>query len=170
MAINECIAAQWRCGPGCDSSTTTPALVYFPPGTYLVSKPVIAYYYSQFVGNPNDRAIIKASPSFKGMSVIDADPYYPNTGDNWYTNQNNFFRSIRNLIIDGREMAKSSYADGAPSGIHWQVSQATSLVNIKIIMDSTPETNHRGLFIDNGSGGYMADMEFEGGKFGMWTG
>lgn len=104
------------------------------------------------------------------MAVLDADPYYPNTGDNWYQNQNNFFKSVRNLIIDGRDMAINSYPDAKPAGIHWQVSQATSLVNVKIIMNSDPTMNHRGLFIDNGSGGYMVDMEFEGGKFGMWTG
>src|SRR5687768_15653202 len=35
-----------RCGLGCDSSTNTPALVYFPPGTYVVSSPIIPYYYT----------------------------------------------------------------------------------------------------------------------------
>src|SRR5690349_1570134 len=35
-AINKAIADGNRCGQGCSSSTTTPALVYFPPGTYSV--------------------------------------------------------------------------------------------------------------------------------------
>jgi len=40
-AINSAISSGTRCGQGCDSSTTQPALVYFPPGTYLVSSPII---------------------------------------------------------------------------------------------------------------------------------
>ena len=32
-AINSAITAGSRCGSGCASSTLTPALVYFPPGT-----------------------------------------------------------------------------------------------------------------------------------------
>ncbi len=40
-AINKAVADGDRCGEGCDSSTTTPAIVYFPAGTYVVSKPII---------------------------------------------------------------------------------------------------------------------------------
>jgi glucan 1,3-beta-glucosidase len=40
-AINSAISSGGRCGQGCDSSTTQPALVYFPPGTYIVSSPII---------------------------------------------------------------------------------------------------------------------------------
>ena len=36
-AINKAVADGERCGEGCDSSTTTPAIVYFPAGTYAVS-------------------------------------------------------------------------------------------------------------------------------------
>lgn len=42
---NEIRTQRWtdqnRCGNGCGSSTTTPALVYFPSGSYLVSAPII---------------------------------------------------------------------------------------------------------------------------------
>jgi glucan 1,3-beta-glucosidase len=44
---------------------------------------------------------------------------------NWYTNQNNFFRQIRNFHIDTTAMPV-----GVGAGIHWQVAQATSLQNI----------------------------------------
>jgi hypothetical protein len=33
-ALNACLAQGNRCGKGCDSSTVTPALLYFPPGMY----------------------------------------------------------------------------------------------------------------------------------------
>lgn len=42
-AINKAVSDGDRCGEGCDSSTTTPAIVYFPAGTYAVSAPIIQY-------------------------------------------------------------------------------------------------------------------------------
>ena len=96
--INAAISDGNRCGQGCDSSTVTPALIYFPPGTYLVSAPLIQYYYTQFVGDAVTLPTIKAAPSFTGIAVIDSDPYGSN--GNWYTNQNNFFRQVRNFVID----------------------------------------------------------------------
>lgn len=91
--------------------------MYFPAGTYLVSKPVVQLYYTQFVGDPLDLPIIKAMPSFEGMAVIDSNPYLDG-GVNQYTNQNNFFRQIRNFIIDLTAMPPNSGV-----GIHWQVAQ-----------------------------------------------
>lgn len=76
-AINKAVSDGDRCGEGCDSSTTTPALVYFPAGTYAVSAPLIQYYYTQFVGDINNLPTIKATAAFEGMAVIDADPYIP---------------------------------------------------------------------------------------------
>lgn len=49
-AINAAISAGSRCGIGCDSTTTAPALVYIPSGTYVVSAPLIALYYTQIIG------------------------------------------------------------------------------------------------------------------------
>lgn len=86
-AINAAIQAGNRCMKGCDSSTTSPGLIYFPSGTYLVSKPIIAVYYSQLVGDAANLPIIKAAGSFSGIAVIDSDPY-ESDGKNWYTNQN----------------------------------------------------------------------------------
>ncbi|PKX93882.1 exo-beta-1,3-glucanase Exg0 [Aspergillus novofumigatus IBT 16806] len=165
-AINQAMSSGNRCGKGCDSSTTTPALVYFPPGTYVVSKPIIQYYYTQIVGDAVNLPVIKASADFTGMAVIDADPY-ENDGSNWYTNQNNFFRAIRNLVIDLRAMPMSSGA-----GIHWQVGQATSLQNIRfeMIRGGGDANKQQGIFMDNGSGGFMSDLTFNGGNYGMFVG
>ncbi|GFF23472.1 glucan 1,3-beta-glucosidase [Aspergillus udagawae] len=165
-AINQAMSSGNRCGKGCDSSTTTPALVYFPPGTYVVSKPIIQYYYSQIVGDAINLPVIKASAGFTGMAVIDADPY-ENDGSNWYTNQNNFFRAIRNLVIDLTAMPMSSGA-----GIHWQVGQATSLQNIRfeMVRGGGDANKQQGIFMDNGSGGFMSDLVFNGGNYGMFVG
>ena len=47
-AIQRAMSAGNRCEPGfCQSSTTSPAIVYFPGGTYLISSAIIDYYYTQ---------------------------------------------------------------------------------------------------------------------------
>lgn len=165
-AINQAISSGDRCGEGCDSSTLTPALVYFPPGTYVVSEPILQYYYTQLVGDALNIPTIKAAAGFSGMAVIDADPYNT-TGGNWYTNTNNFYRQIRNFVIDLTAMPQSSGA-----GIHWQVAQATSLQNIRFEMvQGGGDANHQqGIFMDNGSGGFMSDLIFNGGNYGMFLG
>jgi hypothetical protein len=46
-------------------------------------------YYTQFIGDPHDRPIIKGCDKFTGIALIDVDPYIPNqaqpdgTGVNW---------------------------------------------------------------------------------------
>ena len=85
-AINAAITAGSRCGQGCDSTTITPAIVYFPAGTYSISAPLIQYYYTQFIGDATKLPVIKATAGFKGMALMDADPY-ADGGFNWYTNQ-----------------------------------------------------------------------------------
>jgi hypothetical protein len=78
-AINAAITAGNRCAPGsCGSTTTTPAIVYFPAGTYLVSSSIIQYYYTNLIGNPlpNCMPVIRAAPRFSGsLGVIDSNPY-----------------------------------------------------------------------------------------------
>ncbi|KAJ6261479.1 Glucan 1,3-beta-glucosidase [Drechslerella dactyloides] len=158
-AINAAIQAGTRCMKGCDSSTTQPGLIYFPSGTYVVSKPIIAVYYSQLVGDAGNPPTLKAAASFSGIAVIDSDPY-ESDGSNWYTNQNNFFRAVRNFVID-------LTATKAGTGIHWQVAQASSLINIRFEMGTT---DSQGIFMDNGSGGFMSDLTFNGGKLGAFLG
>ena len=51
------------------------------------------------------------------------------------------FRSVRNIIIDLRHMAPYSNA----TGLHWQVSQATSLINIVVEMSREEGNNHQGI-------------------------
>lgn len=168
-AINSAISSGGRCGFGCGSSTVTPALVYFPSGTYLVSKPIVQYYYTQLVGDAINPPTLKADAAFSGMAVIDADPY-EDDGTNWWVNQNNFFRQIRNFVIDITAQPISSGA-----GIHWQVAQATSLQNIVFNMRTdggvtNAENAQKGIFMDNGSGGFMSDLTFNGGGYGAFFG
>lgn len=164
-AINSAITAGSRCGSGCASSTLTPALVYFPPGTYIVSTPIVALYYTALVGDKKTPPTLKASAGFSGIAVIDADPYLAG-GANLYTNQNNFFRTVRNFVIDTTAMC----ATCGGTGLHWQVAQATSLVNVVVNLSQASGNTHQGIFMENGSGGLMSDLVFNGGKFGVWLG
>jgi hypothetical protein len=90
----------------------------------MVSAPIVQLYYTQFIGDAVTVPTIKATAGFTGIALIDSDPY-ADGGISWYTNQNNFFRQVRNFIIDTTLMPV-----GAGAGIHWQVAQATSLQNI----------------------------------------
>ncbi|KAI0029202.1 exo-beta-1-3-glucanase [Vararia minispora EC-137] len=164
-AINAAIQSGGRCTLGCSGESTTPATVFFPQGTYLVSSPIIAIYYTELVGDAKSPPTLKASAGFTGIAVIDADPYAA-SGANWYINQNNFYRSVRNFHIDLTAMPATTSA----TGLHWQVSQATSLYNIVVDMSTASNTAHQGIFMENGSGGFMGDLVFNGGKFGVWVG
>jgi len=81
-------------------------------------------------------------------------------------NQNNFFRQIRNFVIDLTKLS-----DDVGAGIHWQVAQASSLQNIVFNMLPPSATNkQQGIFMDNGSGGFMTDLIFNGGNYGAFFG
>lgn len=163
--INQAISSGNRCGNGCGQSTTSPALVYFPSGKYLISSPIIMYYYTQMVGNAVDLPTLVMAPSFSGMGLIDSDPYLSG-GSQWYGNTNNFYRQVRNFVIDLTQTPATSTS----TGIHWQVAQATSLTNLVFKMSTASNTAHQGVWMENGSGGFMSDLVFEGGKFGLWIG
>ncbi|KAI0732077.1 exo-beta-1-3-glucanase [Fomitopsis betulina] len=168
-AINSAISSGSRCGDGCGSSTTTPAVVFFPQGTYVISAPIIAYYYTVLVGDAKVPPTLLASSNFSGIAVIDADPYIPNGyGAQWYVNQDNFYRSVRNFVIDLRQTSDTS----GVAGLHWQVSQSTSLVNIVVEMSTASDTTQEGIYMENGSGGFMgaSDLVLNGGKYGLDVG
>lgn len=76
------------------------------------------------------------------------------------------YRSVRNFVVDLTQMSATSGA----TGIHWQVSQSTSLMNLVFEMSTASGNNHRGLYMENGSGGFMGDMVFNGGQYGMNVG
>ena len=143
-AIQAAIAAGGRCGQGCASTTTTPALVYFPAGTYMVSYPIFDYYYTQLMGDPNTMPTLKATGSFSGGYIIDGDPYF--TSDQNWGSTNVFYRQIRNLQFDTTNLPASSFF----SAIHWPTSQATSLQNLVFRLSAAAGTKHQGIFIENG--------------------
>jgi hypothetical protein len=164
VAINSAIAFGNRCGLGCDSSTVTPALVYIPPGKYLISAPIILLYYTQLVCDAINMPSLIMHPNFTGIALLDSDPYI--SGGQYYIDTNNFYRQVRNCIIDTRRVPAAIEA----TGIHWQVAQATSLTNLHFKLSTEPGTQHYGIFMENGSGGFMSDLTFDGGLFALWVG
>ncbi|KAI1278523.1 exo-1,3-beta-D-glucanase [Xylaria sp. FL0933] len=166
-AINSAIKDQGRCGSNCGSSTVKPAIVYFPSGTFLVSSPIIAYYNTQMIGNALSLPTIKAAASFVGLGVISSDVYAGGDGASgeWYFNQNNFLRQLRNFKIDVTEADMTDIA-----GLHWQVAQATSIQNVHFYMSPSAGKSHVGIFAENGSGGFVSDLFFYDGAVGMQCG
>ena len=64
-----------RCGKGCNGSTTKNAIVYFPPGNYLVSSTIPMPFGTQVIGDANNRPTLVAAPSFVGLGVLSTDEY-----------------------------------------------------------------------------------------------
>lgn len=168
-AIQSAISSGGRCAPGsCASTTVTPAVVYFPAGTYLISASITDYYYTQMIGNPNCLPTIKATANFTApagnIGLIDGDPYGANGLQ--YGSTNVFWRQIRNFILDMTAIPASS----AATGIHWPTGQATSIQNVIFEMSQNAGTQHQGIFIESGSGGFMTDLVFNGGLYGLNVG
>ncbi|KAE9573163.1 Glucan 1,3-beta-glucosidase [Colletotrichum fructicola] len=169
-AINKAIKDGKRCGEACNGSTTKNAIVYFPPGTYLVSSPIIVYFGTQMIGDANDRPTIKAAASFVGLGVLSTDVYMGDGAgadgkDNeWYVNTASFYRQIRNFKIDVTSTDPNAYV----CALHYQVAQATSLQFVELIAKTG--TTQQGIYAENGSGGVLADITFTGGNFGIYAG
>ncbi|KAK4184643.1 pectate lyase superfamily protein-domain-containing protein [Podospora australis] len=172
-AINRAIAEGDRCAPGgCTGSTKTPALIYFPAGTYLVTKPIINYYYTQLIGNPKCRPVIKAAYNFDinplsggGPWVLDTNQYQDGGKLAWAA-QNTFWRQIANLVFDLTAVP----GPVSIAAIHYPTSQATSLSNVEIRLSQEANNFHEGIFMEEGSGGYVGDLTVIGGRHGLVLG
>ena len=132
------------------------------------------FYFTQLIGDAITPPTILVNSTFNtnkgtypGLAVLDANVYIPGGGGSeWYANQNNFYRQVRNFVIDMTNAPLNT------AGIHWQVAQATSLQNITFNMapKTTPNNNQQGIYMENGSGGYMGDLTFNGGYIGAYLG
>eukprot|EP00475_Leptophrys_vorax_P008648 TRINITY_DN155_c0_g3_i1.p1 TRINITY_DN155_c0_g3~~TRINITY_DN155_c0_g3_i1.p1 ORF type:complete len:755 (+),score=217.06 TRINITY_DN155_c0_g3_i1:173-2437(+) len=138
-------------------STQHPAHVVVPSGTYVVTQTLPIVYYTQLVGDAFDM------PTIKFIDSSNSDQRVLDSMGAWFSDvsQNNFYRQIRNLIIDMTECEQCT-------GVHWQVSQATSITNC--VFKAKVGSKSQGMFMENGSGGFFSDLVFEGGMFGMWLG
>ena len=162
-AIIAAISDGGRCDlQTCASSTRTPATVYFPSGTYYISKEIPVSYYTNLIGNPRCLPILKATKNFTGNTFIQgrANGNFPSA--------NIFYRQIRNFIIDMTDLRYDMppiNGTGSFPAIWWPTAQATSLQNIVFKMSEVPGTTHSGVYMEDGSGGWLSDLFFYGGGF-----
>ncbi|KFY05268.1 hypothetical protein O988_00131 [Pseudogymnoascus sp. VKM F-3808] len=176
-AINAAVSDGDRCGEECGNTFKQGAIIYFPPGTYRICTPIIQLYYTQFIGDALNPPTIQGCSNFSGIALFDTDPYIPGaSGEEWYVNQNQFLRQIRNFIFDLTLMPMATDNNDqplVPTGIHWQVAQGTSLQNLVFNMPkatSSDDTTAVGIFSENGSGGFVSDLTFNGGNIGWRAG
>ncbi|KAL3483769.1 pectate lyase superfamily protein-domain-containing protein [Aspergillus germanicus] len=88
---------------------------------------------------------------FVGLGVITSDVYVSD-------------RDVKNFEIDIRLMDPHAYV----CAIHWQVAQGTSLENIEFYAPTG--TTQQGIYMENGSGGFLSDLTVVGGNFGAFFG
>jgi glucan 1,3-beta-glucosidase len=100
-----------------------------------------------------------------GLGLIDGSPYQ-STGKTGFGPTNTFFRQIRNLVLDTTKIP----ANLSATGVHWPTAQTTSLQNVVFNMNTENGTQHQGLFVEEGSGGFMTDLVFNGGLYGFNVG
>ncbi|KAL0934896.1 LysM domain-containing protein [Colletotrichum truncatum] len=159
-----------RCGKGCNGSTVKNAIVYLPPGRYLVSRSIPVIFGTQLIGDAVDRPTIIASARFIGLGVLATDVYtgggigMDGLDQQWYVNTANFYRQIRNLRIDVTQTRSAQKV----ACLHYQIAQATSLQYVELI--AKEGSQQRGIFAENGSGGMISDITFKGGEFGLYGG
>ncbi|CAK7273397.1 hypothetical protein SEPCBS57363_005632, partial [Sporothrix epigloea] len=166
VAINAAISFGNRCGQttACAGLTTTPAVVFFPSGTYMISSSIIDYYYTQIIGDPRDMPTIKAAASFVPniIGMLDGDMYA--NGKLRFTSTNVFFRQLRNIRFD------TTLVPGAVTAVHWPSAQATSIQNCVFVLSPNASRQHTGIFMEEGSGGLLNDLVFYGGTYGCQLG
>ncbi|KFZ18590.1 hypothetical protein V501_01134 [Pseudogymnoascus sp. VKM F-4519 (FW-2642)] len=175
-AITSAMNNGTRCGKGCNGSTTKNAIVYFPPGKYLISSTIAMPFGTQVIGDAINRPTLLASPKFVGLGVLSTDEYTgggtgtDGSDQEYFVNTANFYRQIRNVVIDitNIQTPPATGADLGQSCIHYQVAQATSLENVELIASAA--LKQVGLYAENGSGGQISDVTFTGGAVGIYGG
>lgn len=105
--------AQGNRASGIFGITQQPAVVYFPGGTYLVTRPVQNLVDTVLMGDPTNRPTIKAGPSFNDTTLlIGRDPLIAGLGA--------FQFEIKNLVLDSTALAtRSPFNLLVSPGISW---------------------------------------------------
>lgn len=161
-AFNRAITEQSRMGggKGRGGSTGQPALIYIPPGTYIISSTVQLYIGTQVIGDVINPPTIKAAP------IMNNNTHLISGYDFGQPSTTNFYIGLRNVILDSTNVRP----DNTIYGLNWAVSQATNLINVDFVMPE--KSKHVGIEMDGGSSGggsglFMGDLTFTGGSIGL---
>ncbi|TQB74031.1 hypothetical protein MPDQ_005230 [Monascus purpureus] len=160
-AIQKAIDTGASNGPGRNTkklgTTSQPAVVYIPSGTYLLRNSLQLYLGTVVVGDPINPPVLKVASGFSPDFVVRAkDPNYGGT--------DNFFVGFKNIVIDSTDV----HPDQTLTLLDWTVSQATQLTNVFFNMPND-STGHVGLstLSDSNSNLILNDLRFHGGRVGV---
>ncbi|KAK3377446.1 pectate lyase superfamily protein-domain-containing protein [Podospora didyma] len=141
---------------GSYGATGQPAVVYFPAGTYLIKSTIKSAVGTVLMGNPTNRATIKAAASFSGMYVIFGH-------DQLYSGLTGFYHGIKHLVIDSTSVPGSK----SLGLVEWGVSQNNILSNVMFNMP-IGATGHSGIVTPGMcSGLILNNLHFVGGAVGI---
>ena len=161
----------------------SPAIVYFPPGEYLVSDTIITYMYTELRGCSTIRPTLRLAPSSPGFQntsalrpVIASNAGYDRNlsvpfewWDNSLMSNYMFYMHIHQINVDR--------GPGNPGavGIYWCVAQQTSLRDLSIAVGG----GYSGIDIcqipnydpqpggGSGGGGTIEDISISGGEYAV---
>lgn len=138
-------------------TTGQPAIVYLPPGTYLMTGSLQLYVGTVLVGDPINPPTLKAASNFPNDHIVYGKD--PNQGGTV-----NFYIGIKNLIIDSTAIDPST----SIALLDWTVSQATQLANVVFNMPDN-SSGHVGVTsqYDYNSNIILNDLTFNGGAYGL---
>jgi glucan 1,3-beta-glucosidase len=71
-------------------------------------------------------------------------------------------KSVPNSVDGG---PRHKFQKNLPVALHWQVSQLCTLQNIEFRMRTAKGTRQVGIYQENGSGGFVSDLVFDGGMY-----
>ncbi|KAH8599479.1 pectin lyase fold/virulence factor [Bisporella sp. PMI_857] len=146
-AINAAISAGGRCGRGCTTTSTTPAVVYFP----------LEHIYFHLLSSTSISRSSLEIPTIHQclrpeLTSKDSHQCVLETG--------------QKLRFGYKKYPLANQA----TGIHWPTSQATSLQNVVFELSRDAGNRHTGLFCESGSAGFLSDLTFNGGIVGASIG
>lgn len=115
------------------SLTGAPAVVYFPPGTYILNTGLKNIMGTVLMGDPSNRPVLKASPSFRDSVLLTGQA----AGSVGLVS---FFYEIKNLVLDSTVVAPTKKL----TLLQYSVSQACQLQNVLFNMP-VGATGHTGI-------------------------
>ena len=130
--------------------------LYVPPGEYKISATLRLYFYTTLMGDSNDRPVIRMAEGVAASKQVYAIEGPVSCSGCGHTDD--FYYQIKNIVVD-----VSAPNNTHAVGIHWAVSQATMIRNVKVVVGM----GDMGIFGENGSGGVMTDVEIIGGRVGI---
>lgn len=142
-------------GSGHWGSTGQPAVVFFPPGTYLVNDTIRNYIGTVLMGDPTNRPTIKASATFKASTLLHGP-------DHIFLGLVGFYHEIKNLVFDTTALPATSTV----TLVDWGVSQACQLSN-SVFMMPKGATGHTAIAARGMSSPLLLnDLKISGGGVG----